>query len=261
MTSTPRRSKITPEREKEFYLAALDLLREGGYEALTMEGIAARTRCGKSTLYRQWRTKPQLVCAALRGTRGMKLTEIDTGTLRGDLHAVAHATSANANRDTALMHALVHAAQQNPDLLSALRENLIEPEIAEIDAMVRRAVERREVAPDNPAVEFVAVQLFGLMRARPLLRGVHADEEYLVRFLEACVLPALGVPARRGTPAPPAATPAAGAAALPDEPCVSDPAPVAEARPAQSAPSAPDAAPSPRAASLPGTPPGARPAR
>ncbi|MCA1217568.1 TetR/AcrR family transcriptional regulator [Streptomyces sp. 8L] len=210
MTSTQRRSKITPEREMEFYRAALDLLREGGYEALTMEGIAARTRCGKSTLYRQWRSKPQLVCAALRGTRGVKLKEIDTGSLAGDLRAVARATSAKAHRDTVLMHALVHAAQQNPDLLSALRENLIEPEVAEIDAMVRRAVDRGEVAPDNPAIEFVAVQLFGVMRARLLLRGLHADEDFMVRFIEASVLPALGVAAGPDAPVP--ATAPAGAA-------------------------------------------------
>ncbi|GAA3715004.1 TetR/AcrR family transcriptional regulator [Streptomyces tremellae] len=203
MASTQRRSKITPEREREFYTAALDLLREGGYEALTMEGIAARTRCGKSTLYRQWGTKPQLVCAALRGMRGVRLGEIDTGTLAGDLRAVARATGTKAHADTALTQALAHAAQQNPDLLAALRENLVEPAVAEIDAMVRRAVERGEVAQDNPAVEFVAVQLFGVLRARLLLRGVHADEEYLVRFVEASVLPALGIaPASRTAPAP-----------------------------------------------------------
>jgi AcrR family transcriptional regulator len=193
MTSTPRRSKITPEREQEFYEAALDLLTESGYDALTMEGIAARTRCGKSTLYRQWRTKPQLVCAALRGTRCLKLGAIDTGSLVGDLRAVARATGAHAPRDTALMHALGHAAQQNPDLESALRETLIEPEVAAIDAMVARAVERGEITADHPAAEFVAVQVFGVLRARPLLQGRHADEEYLTRFLEASVLPALGV--------------------------------------------------------------------
>ncbi|MBP0462097.1 TetR/AcrR family transcriptional regulator [Streptomyces montanisoli] len=200
MTSTSSRSKITPEREMEFYVAALDLLREGGYEALTMEGIAARTKCGKSTLYRQWHSKPQLVCAALRGTRCVTLAEIDTGTLAGDLRAVARATSANARRDTPLTHALVHAAKQNPELAKALRENLIEPEVAEIDAMVRRAVDRGEVAAGNPAIEFVAVQLFGVMRAALLLHGSHADEAYMTRFVEAAVLPALGVTATPSGP-------------------------------------------------------------
>lgn len=193
MTPQQRRSKITPERELEFYEAALDLLREGGYDALTMEGVAARTRCGKSTLYRQWRTKPQLVAAALRGTRCLALASVDTGTLKGDLLAAACTAGAGSGRDTTLMHALSHAALQNPELLRALREALIEPEIAAIDAMIRRAVARGEIAADNPAAEFVAAQLIGVVRARPMLEGRHADETYLTRFLEAAIFPALGL--------------------------------------------------------------------
>ncbi len=80
--SSPR-SKITPERAQELYTAVLELLRESGYESLTMEGVASRTRCGKSTLYRQWGSKPELVVAALHGTRRMRLPKIDTGTLAG----------------------------------------------------------------------------------------------------------------------------------------------------------------------------------
>ncbi|MBV7672614.1 TetR/AcrR family transcriptional regulator [Streptomyces halstedii] len=194
-----RRSKITPERAQELYAAVLDLLRESGYAALTMEGVAARTRCGKSTLYRQWGSKPELVVAALHGTSRTSLAAIDTGSLRGDLSAVA-ATFDGADRDTALMHALTHAALQSPELLCALRQTLIAPSVAAIDAMVRRAVERGEVAADNPAAPYVAAQLLGIMRAKPLLADRYAGDGFLVRFIECAVLPALGLPA------PPAGT-------------------------------------------------------
>ncbi|WP_069169923.1 TetR/AcrR family transcriptional regulator [Streptomyces griseus] len=192
---SPRRSKITPERAQELYTAVLELLREGGYESLTMEGVAARTRCGKSTLYRQWGSKPELVVAALHGTRTPLLAHIDTGTLSGDLHEAARVIDAASNRDTALMHALSHAALQNPGLLCALREALIAPSIDAIDAMVRRAVERGEVAEGNPAVPFVAAQLLGVMRARPLLEGRYGEEGFLTHFIESAVLPALEAPA------------------------------------------------------------------
>ncbi|WP_434599207.1 TetR/AcrR family transcriptional regulator [Streptomyces sp. A5-4] len=188
-----RRSKITPEREQEFFQAVLDLLRESGYDALTMEGVSARIRCGKSTLYRQWKTKPQLVAAALRGTRCVQLTDIDTGTLAGDLRAAAGAAGAASGRDTLLLHSLSHAALHNPDLLEAMREALVEPEVVAIEEMIRRGVARGEVAAGNPACEFVAAQLLGVMRARPMLEGTYADEAYLVRFLEAAVFPGLGV--------------------------------------------------------------------
>ncbi|MFF1463949.1 TetR/AcrR family transcriptional regulator [Streptomyces sp. NPDC058330] len=189
-----RRSKITPERAQELYTAVLDLLRESGYDSLTMEGVAARTRCGKSTLYRQWGSKPELVVAALHATSRTLLSTIDTGSLRGDLYAVA-ATFDDTDRDTALMHALTHAALQSPELLCALRETLIAPSIAAIDTMVKRAIERGEIAADNPAAPYVAAQLLGIMRARPLLPGRYAGEGFLVRFIECAVLPALGLPA------------------------------------------------------------------
>ncbi|MBT2379821.1 TetR family transcriptional regulator [Streptomyces sp. CB00316] len=200
-----RRSKITPERAQELYTAVLDLLRESGYESLTMEGVAARTRCGKSTLYRQWGSKPELVVAALHGTRRMRLPDIDTGTLAGDLLEAARAIGEASGRDTPLMHALSHAALQNPELLRALREALIVPEIAAIDAMVRRAQARGEIPADLPGAEYVAAQLLGVMRARPLLEGRYADAAYLSRFVEKAILPGLGLtagapdPDRRGT--------------------------------------------------------------
>lgn len=190
-----RRSKITPERAQELYAAVLDMLRESGYESLTMEGVASRSRCGKSTLYRQWGSKPELVVAALHGTRRGALRKIDTGSLAGDLLEAARAIGEDSGRDTPLMLALSHAALQNPELLCALRESLILPELAAIEALVRRGVERGEVAADNPAAEFVPAQLLGVMRARPMLTGAYADETYLVRFVAGAVLPALGLDA------------------------------------------------------------------
>ncbi|MGW9133187.1 TetR/AcrR family transcriptional regulator [Streptomyces sp. NPDC055681] len=197
---TPRRSKITPERAQEFYTAVLELLRESGYESLTMEGVASRTRCGKSTLYRQWGSKPELVVAALHSTRQMLLSHIDTGTLAGDLREAARVIGARSGRDTPLMHALSHAALQSPELLCALREALVLPELAAIDAMVRRGMERGEITADNAGAEFVSAQLLGVMRARPLLEAKIADEAYLTRFVECAVFPSLGLdPATTGS--------------------------------------------------------------
>ncbi|MFE7705516.1 TetR/AcrR family transcriptional regulator [Streptomyces sp. NPDC057486] len=197
---TPRRSKITPERAQEFYTAVLDLLRESGYESLTMEGVASRTRCGKSTLYRQWGSKTELVVAALHSTRRMALSHIDTGSLAGDLREAAQAIGAGSGRDTPLMHALSHAALQSPELLCALREALIVPELAALDAMLQRAMERGEIPRDNPAAEFVSAQLLGVMRARPLLEAKIADAAYLTRFVESAIFPALGLdPADTGS--------------------------------------------------------------
>ncbi|WP_405824374.1 TetR/AcrR family transcriptional regulator [Streptomyces sp. NBC_01390] len=187
-----RRSRITPEREQEYFDAVLVQIRECGYDALTMEGVAASARCSKSTLYRQWKTKPQFVAAALRANRRARFA-VDTGSLGGDLRAAARATGASSGSDTQLMQALGHAAMQDPELQQALREAIVEPELAAYREMIRRAVERGEVAADHPALEYVPAQMIGVLRVRPVLEGRYADPEYLVGFVEAAVLPALGV--------------------------------------------------------------------
>ncbi|GGX91596.1 TetR/AcrR family transcriptional regulator [Streptomyces anandii] len=188
-----RRSKITPEREREFFDAVLEQIRECGYDAVTMEGVAASTRCSKSTLYRQWKTKPQFVVAALRSSGRSRFAGIDTGTLAGDLREAARAAGEWSGKDTRLLQALGHAIMQDPDLKRALREALVEPEIAALREILRRGVERGEVPPDTPALEYVPAQLFGVLRIRPVLEGAYADPDYMVRFVEAAVLPALGL--------------------------------------------------------------------
>ncbi|MFF0157116.1 TetR/AcrR family transcriptional regulator C-terminal ligand-binding domain-containing protein [Streptomyces sp. NPDC005263] len=188
-----RRSKITPEREREFFDAVLEQIRECGYDSLSMEAVAASTRCSKSTLYRQWRTKPQFVAAALRANRRMRFTGIDTGSLAEDLREAARTAGARSTNDTKLVHALGHAVTQDDELAQALREALVEPELAALREILRRGVERGEVAADHPALEYVPTQMFGVTRARHVLEGKYADEDYMVRFVEAAVLPALGL--------------------------------------------------------------------
>lgn len=188
-----RRSKITPEREREFFEAVLDQIRACGYEALTMEGVAATARCSKSTLYRQWKTKPQFVAAALRANRCPRFAGIDTGSLAGDLREAAAAAGNWSIRDSQLLQALGHAVMQDRELQEALRDAIIEPEIAAVRKMVARAVDRGEVAADHPALEFIPAQLFGIVRVRPVMEGEYADADYVAQFVEAVVLPALGL--------------------------------------------------------------------
>ncbi|GGZ38756.1 TetR family transcriptional regulator [Streptomyces poonensis] len=171
----------------------LDQIRECGYEAVTMEGVAASTRCSKSTLYRQWKTKPQFVAAALRASRCPRFADIDTGSLAGDLREVAREGGTRSGRDTRLLQALAHAITQDEELQRALRDAFVEPELAALRKIIDRAVARGEIAADHPALEYVPAQILGVLRMRPVLDGQYADETYLTRFVEAAVLPALGL--------------------------------------------------------------------
>ncbi|MFI1397446.1 TetR/AcrR family transcriptional regulator [Streptomyces sp. NPDC020681] len=188
------RSRLTAEREAELYEAVLDLLREVGYDALTMDAVAARTRSSKATLYRQWRSKPELVARALRHDKPVDVGDIDTGTLRGDFHAMLLRTdNCQMERDSALMRGLAQAIHTNPDLHQALRELLIEPEKTGMNTLLRRAVERGEISADNPALKFVLHMVVGAFVSRQLIDDRDPDRDFLTQYLDAVVLPALGV--------------------------------------------------------------------
>ncbi|KOT99234.1 TetR/AcrR family transcriptional regulator [Streptomyces rimosus] len=188
------RSRLTPEREAELYSAVLALLREVGYDALTMDAVAARTRASKATLYRQWQGKPELVARALDHYKPVRVADIDTGSLRGDLQAmVARDDDCRMEQDSALIRGLARAAHDNPDLHRALRDLLIGPEISGLDAMLARAVDRGEIPADRPALGFVPHMLIGAFVARQLIEDRPADRAFLADYIDAVVLPALGV--------------------------------------------------------------------
>ncbi|MDH6447867.1 MULTISPECIES: TetR/AcrR family transcriptional regulator [unclassified Streptomyces] len=188
----PRR--LTPEREAELYTAVLDLLREVGYGSLTMDAVATRTRCSKATLYRQWTGKPQLVAKALRHQKPVTLAGIDTGSLPGDFDAAAtRLNPLRLERDAALFRGLAQAAHADPDLFRALRELLVVPELTGLATLLQRAVERGELPADTPAVPYVPHALLGLMVAHQLLEDGPVGPEFVRNYVDAVVLPALGV--------------------------------------------------------------------
>ncbi|KOV93944.1 MULTISPECIES: TetR/AcrR family transcriptional regulator [unclassified Streptomyces] len=194
-TATARRSRITPEREAELYDAVLDLLREVGYDALTMDAVAARTRSSKATLYRQWGGKAELVAKAVRHNKPGRAADVDTGSLKGDLHALTmRADDCEMEQSSALMRGLAMAVHGNPDLLKAFREHLIEPEMAEFHRVLQRAIDRGEVRADNPAIGFVMHMMIGGFAARTMIDEQPPTQDFLLSYIDAVVLPALGVP-------------------------------------------------------------------
>src|SRR6266705_1481360 len=95
-----RRARGAP-RERAILSAAIGLLGEAGYEAMTMDAVAARAHASKTTIYRRWPGKAELVRAAVDAhIAGRVLGSHDTGSLRGDLMA---------GRLAGLMHEVIEA--------------------------------------------------------------------------------------------------------------------------------------------------------
>ena len=76
-------------REQAILDAAIDLVAEIGYDAMSIEAVAARAKSSKATIYRRWPGKAELVAEAMRRRSEPVLEDLpDTGSLRGDLLAL-----------------------------------------------------------------------------------------------------------------------------------------------------------------------------
>lgn len=200
---TPR-PRVEGDREDEILDATLQLLREVGYDRLTMDAVARRARASKATLYRRWESKPSLVVDAMVRAKQAPVTdEHDTGSLRGDLvstfcgaHGMAHSDA------TGLLGSVVTALASDPEFALRFREAFIAPKIAVSRAIYTRAIERGEIRADLD-IDLIAPALAGILLHRSFVMGVVADDSDIERAIDHVILPAVGLPlAERPAPRP-----------------------------------------------------------
>lgn len=137
------------EARSEILKAAAELLEECGYRGVTIEGVARRSGAAKSTVYRWWHSKAELVMEAYTHTVAERVTEPDTGSLRGDLIAIAgqlYAVARHPLRVRAL-RGLMAEAQLDPDFEQPFRA-FVDSRRAIVAGILARAAERGETRGD-----------------------------------------------------------------------------------------------------------------
>ena len=63
---SPPRGPRAEAREQAILDAALELLKEVGYDRLSIDALAERAHAGKATIYRHWSGKAEIVVDAIR---------------------------------------------------------------------------------------------------------------------------------------------------------------------------------------------------
>jgi AcrR family transcriptional regulator len=188
--------RITVRRRGErlneaIYQACVDELREHGYANLTMDGVAARARTGKATLYRRWPSKVELVASTMSHTIPNYPHPPDQGSLRAELLTLLRAGAADLAGPTgAAARGLIAEIVRYPELAEQLREPIADPLIPPTMEILRRAVVRGEVPATvlTPRVASVAAELSFL---HFLLRGTPPSEQELVEIIDTVTLPML----------------------------------------------------------------------
>lgn len=180
-----------PDTERSILTATQDLLIETGYPGTTIAAVAARAHCGKSAIYRRWRTKVELVVAAVRALQ-VPSELPDTGDLRADLLAAAMHFADSDSRSGSVLASLLGELGRDAELREAAYRTIGGPPVATLVAVIERWIERGIVPPGVPVnlvANIIPTAAFGSVT----LRQRALEPEAITDLVDFVLLPALRV--------------------------------------------------------------------
>jgi AcrR family transcriptional regulator len=169
----PARGRGRPrsvEADQAILVATLKLVAEQGVAGTTIEGVAAEAGVGKTTIYRRWPTKNDLIVAAISELPPREFP--DTGSLGGDMAALA-----NLQRERLagtglfrIVPGVLAESMNDADLHGRIMERVIGPLRDLLRQIIERGIARGELRPDLDVEALVdilhAIPLYKIMMSR-----------------------------------------------------------------------------------------------
>ncbi len=175
--------------------AAYNELSEVGYTAFSVEGVAARARTGKASIYRRWPTKQGLVMDALcqrlptPAECGLELHLSDSVTTVAALRVLARRiTSTLTGPAGDAMRAIKCEAVTDPELDRAVDDRFQAPRRAAMLALLERGVARGEVRPDA-VTPIVADVLPAILTHRIVMQREPVTERVITAVMDQVLIP------------------------------------------------------------------------
>lgn len=192
MTDAPKQSPGRPcsaASHQKMLQAALELLAEVGFEAMSIEAISARAKVGKTTIYRRYSSKEELVADAVESLRE-EVVIPDEGTLWADLDAlienVAQITLTPLGRQTVAM--IISSAASNSGFTQIYWNKYLRPRRAAFALVIKRAKARQEL-PANVDSDLVFDTMSGIMLYALIFPPISESWEMYVRRALYLLLP------------------------------------------------------------------------
>jgi AcrR family transcriptional regulator len=189
--------------DRAILTAAIELIAEQGVRDLRMDDVAERARVGKATIYRRYRSKDELVTAAVSALVS-EITIPDTGSTRADLVALMHSAVElySGSVEAGVMPSLVDAMSRDAELARSVREGFLEGRRAALRAVLERGVERGDLRAELD-LELALDVLAGPLFYRLLITGGPIDRQLADSVVELILRGfAPGKPSRGRSPNP-----------------------------------------------------------
>jgi AcrR family transcriptional regulator len=132
---------------RDVHEAVRELLVTVGYSALRFEEVAAKAGVHKTTLYRQWDTKAQLVREVLTASEVAYYPRPDEGSWDADLEALCRGLARLFRSPTTIAFVKTQAMANDPELITGLRE-LAARDMTFVRLPFERALARGDLDPD-----------------------------------------------------------------------------------------------------------------
>ncbi|MFE1165746.1 TetR/AcrR family transcriptional regulator [Nocardiopsis sp. NPDC058789] len=164
-----------PAVDEAIRRATAELLPERGFD-LTFDEVARHAGVGRTSVFRRYATKQELILAAAEQITIDRIEVPDTGTLLGDLTLAVravHGVFAEPATQALARHALVAALREQAG--AVIIRTLLDRRLELVTALLERAVERGELSGTGRA-RLVTDLLSGMLMAR-LAAGQPLPEE------------------------------------------------------------------------------------
>jgi len=162
----------------------LEQLAAHGYERLSVPEVATLAGLNKTSVYRRWPTKADLVREALGASMGNAAQALESGDLRADLLTLARTAVAfvESPLGLAVLRTLL-AEGANPEV-KGLAASMIQQQGAQgPGAIFERAVARGELAHSTD-VKLVLTTVAGAIMHRILIEQSSVTEDFLTRLID-----------------------------------------------------------------------------
>jgi AcrR family transcriptional regulator len=178
-TGTARGRPRDSRADEAILKATFRQLVDVGYGALSIESVAAEAGVAKTTIYRRYPSKKELVVASLVAATPFEPPPIDLPSrqaIKAFIRTAIHLLiDSGAFR---ILGSLLIEERREPGLLDVFRARILGPRRTLVEAMLKRGIERGEIRPDiDPLV--VTEMIAGAVIGHHVILGMHGDDAWI----------------------------------------------------------------------------------
>ncbi|WP_336954132.1 TetR/AcrR family transcriptional regulator [Acinetobacter sp. AS167] len=170
--------------------ATYELLKEIGFQNLTIEGVAARAKVGKTTIYRWWNSKGALAVESFLKTIEPSIHFEESTSARKDISLqMSKLANVFESKEGVIIKEILATAQFDKETLSLFQDGFLTPRRLAAKQILQKGVNNGEFKADID-FELILDALYGPIYYR-LLTGSPSNDILFLRTIENFVMSTL----------------------------------------------------------------------